>query len=248
MPADSVRSPATIARSVMRGADRAVLSSLLPPDAAPYASLVLTALDRDATPLLLISALAVHTRNILADPRVALLFDGTAGFAQPLEGPRVTVIGWAEPTALPHHRARYLARHPDAALYARFGDFAWYRVVVERAHLVAGFGAIHWITAAELLVGSEEGMLLPAAEAELVATVNRDHAGAVDACVRGVLGREETGWQATGVDPDGIDLRNGSAVARLDFLHPAHDPGAVYDELLALSEAGRRSLAARNSR
>lgn len=240
MPETPGSPPAAIARRVMRQADRAVLSTLQPPEAWPYASLVLTALDADATPLLLISALAQHTRNLAADPRVALLFDGTAGFAQPLEGPRVTVLGRAEPTGLPRHRARYLARHPDAELYAGFGDFALYRVVPVRAHLVAGFGAIHWLGAAEVVADLAAAAALVEAEAEVIARLNQDHGAALDACAQGLLGRGETGWRVTGIDPEGIDLRRGGAVARLTFDPPVYDPQTAAVELTRLAQAARR--------
>src|SRR5690349_7870141 len=105
--------PGAIARGVMRAADRATLATLVrgdQPDAgAPYASLVLVALDHDASPLLLISALADHTRNLAADPRVSLLFDGTAGLDEPLTGPRVSVAGRAARNDDPGPRPRILA-------------------------------------------------------------------------------------------------------------------------------------------
>src|ERR687897_1016700 len=124
--------PATMARRVMRAADRAVLATAQR-DAGgwPYPSLVLTALDHDASPLLLISDRAAHTANIKADPRPGLLFDGTGGLAEPLTGPRVSVLGRMEVTDDPRHRARFLARHESASLYAGFGDFALWRMVVE---------------------------------------------------------------------------------------------------------------------
>ena len=115
------------------------------PGGAPYASLVLVAADLDASPLLLLSDLAQHSRNIAFDPRVSLLLDGTEGHADPLAGPRLTLLGRAEAVADPRLLARFAARHPSSALYAGFADFRLYRVAVERGHLVAGFGRIDWI-------------------------------------------------------------------------------------------------------
>ncbi len=226
--------PALLARRVMRAADRAVLSTLHPPEGAPYGSLVLAALDHDAAPLLMISTLAQHTRDIAADPRVALLFDGTGGFAQPLEGPRVTVLGRAERTDEPRHRARFLARHPDAELYAGFADFAVYRVAASRAHLVAGFGAIHWVAAADLLFDAAGHAALIEAEGRIVEHMNQDHAASLDAYAGALLGRSGTGWRMTGIDPEGIDLRLGGAVARLAFDAPVADPQAARTELVRL--------------
>ena len=219
-------SPGAIARSVMRAADRATLATTMraeQPDAgAPYASLVLAALDHDASPLLLISTLAEHTRNIAADARVSLLFDGTAGLDEPLTGPRVTVQGRAARTDDIRHRARFLARHPGAAMYADFKDFAFYRVEVVRAHLVAGFGRIHWIDARDVVLESGAGLVDH--EAAIVEHMNADHADAVQLYATRLLGRSGEGWRMTGIDPEGIDLRRAGDVARLAFAAPVHDP------------------------
>lgn len=224
----------------MRGLDRAALATAMrggTESAAgwPYPSLVLVALDHDGSPLLLLSGLADHTRNIAEDARAGLLFDGTAGLASPLTGARVSVLGRLARSDEPHHRARFLARHPEAALYAGFGDFALYRLSVERAHLVAGFGLIHWIGSDELLI-PKVAIALAEQEAGIVASMNRDHAAAIQgmaspgmASPGGPAG--EGGWTVTGVDPDGCDLRLGGAVARIDFDRPLDgsldDPGSL---------------------
>jgi putative heme iron utilization protein len=136
-------------RALMRAQTTAALGTLL--DGAPYVSLVLAAFDADGSPLLLISRLALHTKNLLADPQVSLLFDGTAGLEEPLTGPRLTVLGAAAPCADPQAMERFLARHPSAAAYAGFSDFQLYKVAIARGHLVAGFGQIRWIEAEALL-------------------------------------------------------------------------------------------------
>jgi heme iron utilization protein len=136
-------------RRLMRGLDRATLATSR--EGWPFASLVLSALDDMGAPLLLLSDLAEHAKNIKAEPRVSLLYDGTAGLDDPLTGPRVTVLGRARETTDTVRLDRFLARHPSAKLYAGFKDFRLYRVALERAHLVAGFGRIHWVEAAQLL-------------------------------------------------------------------------------------------------
>ncbi|MGH7184968.1 MAG: pyridoxamine 5'-phosphate oxidase family protein, partial [Pseudomonadota bacterium] len=87
--------PGETVRRLMRAAGQATLATALARDASgrPYASLVLVALDDDGSPILLLSDLADHSRNLQADARAALLFDGTAGLADPLTGPRATVLG-----------------------------------------------------------------------------------------------------------------------------------------------------------
>ncbi len=149
--------PAAKARALLRGATQASLATAARDRRGwPFASLVLLAMDRGGAPLLLLSDLAEHSQNIVADDRVSLLIDGTAGFDEPLSGPRLTVLGRARRSADAGHRQRFLARHPSAAQYADFTDFAVYHVAVDSAHLVAGFGRIHWIEAAILLAAAED--------------------------------------------------------------------------------------------
>jgi putative heme iron utilization protein len=146
--------PAELVRKLLRAADRAALATSLPAaayQAWPYASLVLTTADKDGSPILFISDLSEHAKNIATDNRVSLLIDGTAGLKDPLTGPRVSILGRAVRADLPELKARFLARHPGAKIYAGFSDFHVYRLEVTRAHFVAGFGRIHWIEAAEII-------------------------------------------------------------------------------------------------
>jgi putative heme iron utilization protein len=238
--------PGAVARSVMRAADRATLATIMradgPDAAAPYASLALAALDHDASPLLLISGLADHTRNIAADPRVSLLFDGTAGLDEPLTGPRVSVQGRAVRSDEPRHRARFLARHPGAAMYAGFKDFAFHRIEILRAHLVAGFGRIHWIDAADLVLDTGASAALAEHEPAIVEHMNADHADAVQLYAGRLLGRAGEGWRMTGIDPEGVDLRRAGEVARLAFDTPVHDPESARAELVRLVKHARQAV------
>lgn len=233
----------------MRTADRATLATgLHDGDHWPYPSLVLVGLDHDGSPLLLISRLAEHTRNLTADPRVGLLFDGTMGLDEPLTGARVSVLGRAVVSDLPRHRQRYLARHPSAEFYAGFADFAVWRVVVERAHLVAGFGRIHWIPAGELLLGPPETGSLAEDEAGILAHINADHAAVLELTATALLGRaatgpEAAGWRLTGIDPDGCDLRRGGELARLGFPQPVASADAARRGFVALAGRAREAVA-----
>lgn len=238
---------AGLARSLIRACDHATLATTArpatPEAGSAYAALVLTACDHDGSPLLLISDLAEHTRNLAADPRLSLLFDGTAGLEDRLTGPRVTVAGEARRSADDRLRARFLARHPGAAVYADFRDFALYRVTVARAHLVAGFGRIHWIAAGALLFDTAGSAALGAAEAGMIAHMNADHADAVDLYATALLGAEGGGWRLTGVDPEGADLRRGGAVLRLPFDAPVVDAGGARMALVALAKRARQAAA-----
>jgi len=139
------------ARDLAAG-DRAALATL---DWAgwPYVSLVLVAQDKPGLPLLLLSDLAEHTKNIRREARASLLFDGTAGMAEPLSGPRLTLMGLVEFAGEEEALTRYIGRHPGAATWAAMRDFRLYRLVPVRGHLVAGFGRIAWIEAHALFSG-----------------------------------------------------------------------------------------------
>jgi putative heme iron utilization protein len=207
----------------------------------PYVSLVLLAIDHDLAPVLLLSALAEHSKAIAADDRVSLLIDGSAGLVQPLTGPRLTLLGRAEKSDNPRLRARYLARHPDAARYADFKDFAFYRVAIERGHLVGGFGMIHWLDQAALAAGDASSEALVEAEADIVAHMNEDHPDALDLYANRLLKLAGQGWRMTGIDHAGIDLVLGNSRARLDFEQPVADGPAARAALISLVKRARET-------
>ncbi len=220
----------------MRRCERGALATSL--RGAPYVSLVLVGLDLDATPLLLLSDLAQHSRNIAFDPRVALLFDGTEGHTDRLDGPRLTVLGQAGIVTDGRLVARFAARHPSSAHYASFADFRLYRMTVERAHLVAGFGRIQWIDGANLRVSADVAALAEA-EPAILSHMNSDHDTAINLYAQRLLGRAQTGWRMTGIDPEGVDLRCGSETARLDFAAPVVTAEEARAALVRLTEEAR---------
>ena len=232
--------PGTSVRRLLRAADRAALGTIDGVGAA-YVSLVMLATDHDAAPLLLLSDLADHTRNFAADPRVSLLIDGTHGMASPLAGARATLMGRIERATAPHQLERYIARHQDAEGYAGFADFNLYGVRIERAHLVQGFGKIHWIDGAEVRWPAAMDLPLAAQEADVVAHMNEDHADTVRLYATGLLGQPEADWRLTGVDPEGADLAAGKARARLWFDKPVRDAEGARVELVRLVKRARQS-------
>jgi hypothetical protein len=217
--------PARIGRRLLRRQQRGTLATSM--GGAPYASLVLIAADLDASPLLLLSDLAQHSRNIAFDPRVSLLIDGTAGYRDPLTGPRLTVIGQARAVADPLRLARFTAHHTTSSVYSGFADFRLYRVVVERGHLVAGFGRIHWIENRDLLF-TADAAALAAAESEILRHMNEHHAD------------ELADWRMTGIDPEGADLQRDGETARIDFAAPVLTPAAARAALAELAQNARK--------
>lgn len=202
----------------------------------PYASLVLVAFDHDAAPILLVSRLAEHTKNLISNDRVSLLCDGTTGLAEPLTGPRVSLLGRAVKTEEPRHRARFLARHPSAEMYAGFGDFAFYHLVIERAHIVAGFGKIHWLDD-YLYTGDSQALI--DAEAGILEHMNSDHADAVQLYASRLLGRAGDGWRLCGIDAEGCDLIREQTLARLNFGRTIATADEARAELVRLVKQAR---------
>ncbi len=247
-------SPADIIRALVRSQDRASLATKtraaegdtknqaatpIEGEGAPYASLVLLACDLDASPLLLLSDLADHTKNIYADPVCSLMIDGTQGLADPLTGARATLQGRLEKCDTPNAMARYIRRHPSAGMYAGFADFSLYRMSVQRAHLVAGFGKIHWVSGGDVLPGIGEARALADQETDVVEHMNEDHADAVALYANVILGLPGVGWRLTGVDPEGADLRRDGEVARLPFDKPVADAESARVELVRLVKRAR---------
>lgn len=238
--ATQTESPGAKARALMRGCDRASLATAMVEGGWPFASLVAVACDHAGAPLVMISDLAEHARNVkAARGRCALLFDGTADHENPLAGPRVTVLGRLLPEDDVRLLARFVARHPDADTYAGFGDFHLYRMSVDRGYLVAGFGLIRWIEAADLLFDAAGAAGLAAAESDIIAHMNDEHRDAVQAYARLLLGLEAGDWRMTGIDPEGIDLRGDGSIARIAFDEPVHGGEEARNVLVALVKKAR---------
>lgn len=235
--------PAEVGRELIREACKATLATLADADGPaprPYASLVLIASDHDASPILLLSDLAEHSRNIAVCDRVSLLIEGAGGAGDPLEGPRLSVEGRIAPSADARYRTRFLARHPSAGVYVDFADFVLYRIAVSRGHLVQGFGKIDWIEADALLYDTGTAAALAEAEAGIVEHMNADHADALGAYAVALLGRAPGEWRMTGIDPEGFDLDTGRGrSARVAFDDPVTGPAEARTALAALAKRAR---------
>jgi hypothetical protein len=230
--------PKCTARTLLREARSGALATLMAGSGDPYCSLVNVATAADGSPLLLISRLAVHTRNILADPRVSLMLDERRA-GDPLEGARVMLMGRVAATDDPQARRRYLDRQPEARMFADFGDFGFYRIALDSAHLVAGFGRIVDLASADLLTDLAGAEALVAAEAEIVAHMNGEHLAATRLYATRLLGESDGEWRCVGCDPDGLELQWDRRVRRLDFTQRVASPGVLRQVLKGLAEEAR---------
>lgn len=231
---------ATAVRRLIREARFGALGTL-EETGAPYASLVALATDDGGRPTFLISRLARHTRNIGRDTRISLLI-ASAGAPDPMNAARASLLGRIA-SAGDDARPRFLARHPDASIYADFADFAFYRMEIEEAHLVEGFGRIVDVPGARLLTDWSAAADLKAASDGVVAHMNSDHADAVALYATRLLGAPDGAWRMLAIDPDGCELAMGDLVRRLDFAEHCASPAAVRKELVRLVADARRDNA-----
>lgn len=233
--------PSEAVRSLLRRSRQGALATLTTEVRDPYCSLVATATDPDGSPLLLISRLAIHTKNILADKRVSLMLDErTAG--DPLEGARIMLAGSAiqlmgKDAAV--SRRRYLTAYPSAEMFVDFPDFSFFRIEVQGAHLVAGFGRIVDLKPAQFLTDVSHAAALVDAEPDVIAHMNAEHRDAMNLYATVLLGAAAGDWICTGCDPDGLDLQNGRQVLRLPFSQRVDEPVALRKVLKELAELAR---------
>ncbi|HUW72721.1 MAG TPA: DUF2470 domain-containing protein [Methyloceanibacter sp.] len=227
------------ARTLARRAFKGSLGSLDSPSGAPYASLITLATDAAGAPIFLISTLARHTRNLVDDPRAAVLIDGSDAAADPLQGARLTLSGKAETVNGEAVKRRFLARHPEAAFYVDFPDFSFWRLAVESAHYIGGFGRIVDLAATDLLVALEGAEALIEAEADILAHMNSDHADAVALYALAFTGGDPGPWRMTGIDPEGCDIALGADTRRIPFAGRVSTPADARKELVRLANAAR---------
>lgn len=192
----------------------------------PYGSIVKYAVDSDGSPILLTSRLAEHTRSFMVDPR-ASLFVSEAHPGDVLALGRVTLLGTVERASEDDARARYLARHPDAASYADFRDFAFWRLRVQAIRYIGGFGRMSWTETAAYAAARPDPTT---AFAEgVIAHMNDDHADSlVRLCRHTAQLTDTTAARMFAFDRWGFEMRaetpRGACVVRLGFAHAVATP------------------------
>lgn len=202
------------ARRYLRRHRYGVLSTLSKTCAGyPYGSVTPFVLDHQAQPVILVSRLAEHTKNIAADPRVSLLVHEPAPDIQ--TGSRLTLIGdAAAPARSETIRRRYLRFFPTAGRLLALGDFSFWIVTPRRLRFIGGFGDIAWLSPetyappADRLAGEEEA---------IIAHINQNHANELRICLDFSRQRPAAAMEMIGIDCDGCDVRADSEILRIDF-------------------------------
>lgn len=230
-----------LARSLLRRSRQGALATLMSGSGDPYCSLVNVASYPDGSPILLISSLAVHTRNILANSRVSLMLDERAE-GDPLEGSRIMLVGRAEQASGDSAailRRRYLSAHPSAEAFVDFKDFSFFRIRPAGTHLVAGFGRILDLKPEQFLTDISDAGALIEAEQDAIDHMNADHREATNLYATRLLGAGPADWRCSGCDPEGLDLQAGATVLRLDFPERVTGPGELRKMLVRLADEAR---------
>ncbi len=236
-----VEKPAALAphaRQIMRSAIKVSLATNDRKQSWPFLSLTSVATLMDGIPILLLSSIAHHTRNIAIDPHVALLFDGTPQTGNPLQEGRITLHGTLQKDTGVQSRKRFMARHP-AAFYAEFSDFDFYTLQLHSAHYVAGFGSTNTLSPAHLLL-TQESLSLQSQEQELIQTLTQQHQNTIqymgDRCCPKEAGTPGL-WHISALDPEGCDLMKGETTrGRYDFWEQARTPQDIMEAFSLISQ------------
>ncbi|WP_257168017.1 HugZ family protein [Bradyrhizobium sp. SRS-191] len=233
--------PNRVTASLLRRSRQGALATLMTGSGDPYCSLVNVATAFDGAPIILISRLAVHTKNVLADSRVSLMLDERAP-GDPLEGARIMLSGRAEQATDENReslRRRYLNAHPSASDYADFADFSFFVIRPAGAHLVAGFGRIVDLKPEQFLTDISDASELLSAEQGDIEHMNEDHRDALGLYATKLLGAGPAEWRCSGCDPDGLDLMADGKTLRLDFPERVTTPGGLRKMLMRLADEAR---------
>ena len=238
MKSDAAFDARLAAKKLLREGRSGALATLMPGSGDPYCSLVNVAIESSGAPLMLLSTLAIHTKNILADNRVSLMLDERKA-GDPLEGARVMLMGNAVRTTRGETRTAYLRRQTEAEQFVNFKDFLFFKMNVLRAHLVAGFGRIVDLSAQDILTDISDAQELIDAEGEAIAHMNADHAEACRLYATKLLGAADGDWRCVGIDPEGLELQQGRTALRLPFPQRVTAPGPLRAILKQLAEQAR---------
>jgi putative heme iron utilization protein len=174
----------------------------------PFGSVMPYAIDAQGRPLLLISTMAMHTQNLLANPRCSLLVTQPAWTGDPLAAGRVTLMGEGlrlAGTEVAAARESYLARHPNASYWVDFEDFSFYRLEIADIYFVGGFAAMDWVSAKDYLNAQPDP--LADAAAGIIEHMNGDHADALVTFARVLAATEADEAIMVAVDRLGFKLR-----------------------------------------
>lgn len=208
----------------------------------PFASVMPYALLDDASPLFLISAMAIHTQNVLADPHASLLVMQSGSDSDPLGSPRATLLGTvARIEATDEIRAAYLDRHPSSKYWIDFTDFALFRLDVSDLYFVGGFGVMGWVVSDDYRAAEADPLVAHAAG--IMEHMNADHAEALRHITRHFASLNTEEATMVSCDRLGFVVRvrtaEGMKGARIQFPEPVTSREEARKTLVAMTRQAR---------
>lgn len=242
------RTAAEEARTIVAGANVATLASLSE-DGHPWGSFVTYGTLADGSPVLCLSTMAEHGRNLPRDPRASLVVATRAGDNDPLDSGRVTLAGTAEAVTgieLDDARDAYKASVQGAEAFMDFGDFTIYVLRVQRVRWVGGFGRMDSTDAASYAAAQPDPVAVSAPYA--VAHLNEDHADSLLEMAQALAGyTDATAVRCTAADRYGLDLvvstPRGRAPIRVGFAEPIIAPNGLRSATVELARRAKANLA-----
>jgi putative heme iron utilization protein len=211
----------------------------------PFASVMPFALFGEASPIFLISGMAIHTQNLLGDGKASLLVMQSGAGSDPLGSPRATLLGVVarveEPS--PAMREVYLARHPSAHYWIDFSDFSFFQLSVTEVYFVGGFGVMGWVSSEDYLAAEADPLMHAAAE--IIEHMNRDHADALLAITRQLGGLDAIEATMVSCDRLGFVVRarmaEGMKGKRIPFPEPVRSREDARRVLVAMTREARET-------
>jgi heme iron utilization protein len=211
----------------------------------PFGSVMPYTLDGQANPIFLISTMAMHTQNLLADPRSSLLVTQPDAGGDPLGASRVTLLGNVVPVPeadVAEARKLYLMRYADSKYWVDFEDFSFYRMNVVDVYYVGGFRVMGWVSASEYYSAQPD----PLADSAMgiIQHMNTDHADALILLAKAFSGIEAQEVVMTSVDRLGFHVHlkthDGASGARIAFVREVSNPVEVREVLVEMTGQARR--------
>ena len=213
----------------------------------PFGSVMPYGLDDEGRPTFLISALAMHTRNLQRDPRASLLVAEESAHEDPLGSARLTLVGSVAEVPDPDLaavRKGYLKRHPQSGMWVDFGDFAFYRMDITEPYYVGGFGVMGWVTADDYRTAAPDPLadLAPS----VIEHMNNHHADALVLMARHFADCAAELVTMTRLDCLGCDLqavlKDGEQGLRVTFIRPATNANGIRKVLTEMTQQARAAL------
>ncbi len=182
----------------------------------PYGSVAPYVVNHQGMPVILISNLAEHTKNIAHNAQVSLLAFSNEGDLQ--ENARLTLLAKAEQTDKENDllRARYLRYLPQAESYFDAHDFSFYTLYITQARYIAGFGKMGWVEGDDFQIPSNP---LFTEEVGILDHMNQDHVENLKAYCRHFHQVNPETIEMIGIDSLGFDVRTENQQLRFNFAH-----------------------------